>query len=111
MLQPLVHRQPAPVLLRYRFALGQVDRYSVDVRVKAESTERIMELSSRTIRGVGGATIRVLKVNADHSALLRADVEPLRIAGAKADPTAVTQTLTFKMSPRGEGPSAKLVRG
>src|SRR5438552_4987478 len=106
MFQASAHKQPAPVLLRYRFTPGQVDHYSVDVRVKAESTERIMELSSRTIRGVGSTTIRVLKLNPDQSAMLRAEVEPLRIAGAKADPTTVPQSLTFLMTPRGEGPTA-----
>ena len=101
--------QGAP-LLRYRFTTGQVDRYLVDVQVKVESAERIPELTTRTIRGTGSNFVRVLKVNPDGSARIQIEVQPLRMAGAR-DSTLSPQSVTFTMNPRGEGPTAKLVRG
>ena len=103
-------RTQGPQPLRYRFSPGQVDRYSVDVRVKVDSEERISELTSRTIRGTGSNTLSVERVNPDGSARIRIKVEPLRMAGSQ-DTTLSPQVVAFPMNPRGEGPTAKLVRG
>ena len=99
------------LLLRYKFRAGQVDRYSVSVRVEVDAPPEIGELNARTVRASGGTTLRVVKVNADGSAVVRAEVEPLRVRGSRPDPTLSTQIVTLRMTPRGESPAGKLVRG
>jgi hypothetical protein len=97
--------------LRYRFAPGQVDQYAVDVRLKIDSSDQNPELSGRSFWAKGTNTVRVVNVNPDRSARIQVSVAPLRVVGTSPDPGAVPQVVNLTMSPTGEGPGAKLVRG